>query len=130
MHVRGALHALWMWGPLLAYVALIFYLSSLSQIPWASAYPDYLEHSMEYFGLAVLTARALNSGLTQAVPSRTLLIALCLCVGYAISDEIHQKFVPNRFADITDVVSDAIGAGAGLLVLHLGHRVLSRRDVL
>jgi len=119
-----------MWGPLLAYVVLIFYVSSLSQIPWAAAYPDYLEHSMEYLGLAILTARALNNGLTRPVPSRTLFMALFLCVGYAISDEIHQKFVPNRFADVTDVVSDAFGAGTGLLILHLGHRILNRRGVL
>ena len=130
MPVRGVLHALWMWGPLLAYVVLIFYLSSLSQIPWAAAYPDYLEHSVEYLGLAVLMARALNNGLTKSVPSRTLLMAFGLCVGYAISDEIHQMFVPNRFADITDVVSDAIGAGTGLLALHFGHRLLQRRSVL
>ena len=130
MSVRGALRALWMWGPLVGYVALIFYLSSLSQIPWAAAYPDYVEHSVEYFGLAVLTARALNKGLTRPVAPRTLLLAFLLCVGYAISDEIHQKFVPNRFADVTDVVSDALGAGMGLLALHAGRRLLDRRGVL
>jgi VanZ family protein len=128
MPVRQPLHALWIWGPLLAYVVLIFYLSSLSQIPWATAYPDYLEHSVEYLGLAVLTARALNNGLTRSVPGRTLLLAFGLCAGYAISDEIHQMFVPNRFADVTDVVSDAIGAGTGLLALRFGHRLLSRRS--
>ena len=129
MPVRGGLHLLWMWGPLFAYLALIFYLSSLTQVSWAAAYPDYLEHSMEYFGLAVLMARALNNGLTRPATTRTLLIAFCLCVGYAISDEIHQYFVPNRFSDVTDVASDAIGAGAGLLALHFGHRLLRRRSV-
>jgi len=129
MPVRGALSALVLWGPVAAYLALIFYLSSLSQIPWAAAYPDYLEHAVEYLGLGVLTARALNRGLTRAVPPRTLLLAFILCVGYAISDEIHQKFVPNRFADVTDVVSDAVGAGTGLLALHAGRRLLDRRGV-
>src|SRR6267142_894986 len=90
----------------LAYVVLIFYLSSLSQIPWAAAYPDYLEHSVEYLGLAVLMARALNNGLTRSVSSRTLLIAFGFCV------------------------SDAIGAGTGLLALYFGHRLLYRRSVL
>ena len=124
------LRALWIWGPLVAYVVLIFYLSSLSQIAWAAAYPDYIEHSTEYCGLAVLMTRALNNGLNRCVPGRTLLLAFLLCLGYAISDEIHQMFVPNRFADITDVVSDAIGAGTGLLALHFGHRLLYRRSVL
>ncbi len=123
------LRALWIWGPLVAYVVLIFYLSSLSQIAWAAAYPDYIEHSTEYCGLAVLMTRALNNGLNRCVPGRTLLLAFLLCLGYAISDEIHQMFVPNRFADVTDVMSDAVGAGAGLVALHLGRRLLDRGSV-
>ncbi len=130
MSPRRILHAIWIWGPLLTYVVLIFYLSGLSQIPWAARYPDYLEHSLEYLGLAILTARALNKGLLRPVPARTLLVALLLCVGYAISDEIHQKFVPDRFADITDVLSDAVGAGVGLAALHAGRRLLDRGGVL
>ena len=126
MSVRGALRALFLWGPLAAYLGIIFYLSSLSQVPWASAYPDYLEHGVEYLGLGVLTARALNRGLNRAIPPRTLVLAFVLCVGYAISDEIHQMFVPNRFADVTDVVSDAVGAGTGLLALRAGRRLLDR----
>jgi VanZ family protein len=130
MFLRGGLRVIWIWGPLLAYGLLIFYLSSLSQIPWAARYPDYLEHSVEYLGLGILTARALNRGLLHPVPPRTLLIAFLLCVVYAISDEIHQMFVPNRLADVTDVLSDATGAGAGLLALHLGHRLVRRGRVL
>jgi len=129
MPLDRVLRRLWLWGPVLGYVLLIFYLSSLSQIPWASAYPDYLEHAIEYLGLAVLMARALNGGLNRAVPGRTLLLALLLCVGYAISDEIHQKFVPNRFADVTDVMSDAVGAGLGLAALHFGRRLFDRGGV-
>lgn len=124
--VRGALRALWIWGPLVAYCALIFYLSSLSQVPWASNYPDYLEHSLEYLGLSILTARALNGGLRSTFSTRALALAFVLCVGYAILDEIHQKFVPNRLADVRDVLSDAVGAGVGLLGLRAGTRLMVR----
>ena len=123
------LHQIGLWGPPLAYGYLIFYLSSLSHIPFASEAPDYLEHGVEYFGLAVLMARALNDGLRHPVPWRTLVVALLLCVGYAATDEIHQMFVPNRFADITDVLSDAVGASLGLATLRFGQRLLSRPDV-
>jgi len=129
MSLRGFLHALWIWVPLLAYLVLIFYLSSLSKIPWAPRYPDYLEHSVEYLGLAILAARALNNGLTRPVPVRTLLLAFALCIAYAISDEIHQKFVPDRFSDVTDVLSDAVGAGVGLGALHVTGRLRVRRSV-
>jgi VanZ family protein len=129
MSLRGCIHALWIWGPLFGYLVLIFYLSSLSQFPWTPRYPDYLEHALEYLGLAILTARALNNGLLQPVPARTFLIAFTLCVAYAISDEIHQMFVPSRFADVRDVLSDAVGTGLGLGLLHAGSRFLSRRSV-
>jgi VanZ family protein len=130
MSFRRALRALWIWGPLFFYLVLIFYLSSLPKITWAAEYPDYLEHWLEYLGLAVLAARALNNGLTRPIPGRLLLIAFFLCVGYAISDEIHQMFVPNRFSDVTDVISDALGAATGLLALHLGSRLFVRRSAL
>ena len=130
MSPRGIAHALWIWGPLLAYLVLIFYLSSLSQVPWAARYPDTLEHSIEYCGLAILTARALNNGLLRPVSPRTLLLAFVLCMAYAILDEIHQYFVPDRFADVLDVLSDALGAGVGLGALYVGRRLLARGGVL
>ena len=126
---RGILRTTWIWGPLVAYGFLIFYLSGLSQVPWTASYPDYVAHSIEYMGLAVLTARAFNNGLLRPFSGRTLALAFLLCLGYAISDEIHQMFVPNRFADVTDVLSDAAGAAAGLLGLRFGRRLLLRRGV-
>jgi VanZ family protein len=126
MDGRTLLHRLWIWGPVVAYVIFIFYLSGLSQIPWGEVAPDYLSHALEYCGLAVLVARALNDGLSRAVPTRTLLLAFALCVAYAATDEFHQMFVPNRFADITDVLSDAAGASVGLLAVHFGLRLLVR----
>lgn len=130
MSPRGIAHALWIWGPLLGYLVLIFYLSSLSRVPWAASYPDYVEHSIEYCGLAILTARALNNGFLRPVSPRMLLLAFVLCVAYAILDEIHQYFVPDRFADYHDVLSDALGAGVGIGALYVGRRLLARESVL
>ncbi len=127
MDGRSLLHRLWIWGPVVAYLILIFYLSGLSQIPWGDVTPDYVSHALEYCGLAVLVARALNDGLRRATPRRTLRLAFALCVAYAATDEFHQMFVPNRYADITDVLSDAAGASAGLVAVHLGQRMLARR---
>ncbi len=33
---------------------------------------------------------------------------------YAVSDEVHQLFVPGRGGQLTDVIIDTAGAGAGL----------------
>ena len=43
-----------------------------------------------------------------------LLLTLMVCVGYAISDEIHQYFVPERTPRITDVLIDTSGALRGM----------------
>ncbi len=124
----GPLRALWIWGPVVIYLAGIFYLSSLSSIAWAAAYPDYLEHSAEYAGLAVLLARALNGGLARAVPPPRLLLSFALCVAYGALDEFHQYFVPDRLADWRDVLSDTTGAAIALAALHLAGFFLLRRD--
>ena len=129
MSLGGILHRIWIWGPLVAYVFLIFYLSGLSQIPWAPSYPDYVAHSTEYMGLAILTARALNNGLLRPFTARTLALAFLLCLANAVIDECYQYFVPDRFADVRDVLSDAAGAGAGLLGLRFSRRLLVRGGV-
>ena len=44
---------------------------------------------------------------------------LLLCIGYAITDELHQSFVPGRTPKLTDVLIDSSGAllGIGIYLL-------------
>ncbi len=127
MRPSPAVRHLWFWGPVIAYVALIFYLSSLSDISLAAPYPDHILHAGEFFALAILVARALNGGLQRPISPRTMLLAFLFCVLYAVSDEIHQMFVPNRYADLTDVLSDVVGAALGLVGLLFMQRMVLRR---
>jgi VanZ family protein len=128
MRSSPGLKRLWFWGPVIAYVALIFFLSGMSDISWSAPYPDYVLHAAEYIGLAILVVRALNGGLQRAIPPRTMLLAFLFCALYAISDEIHQMFVPNRYADYIDVLSDVGGAAIGLVGLHFMQRMVLRRN--
>lgn len=105
------------WGPAILYLGLIYYVSAQPQIGWAAPYPDKLLHVSEYLVLAVLLARALNNGIRRPVPSARLLLAWGLCAGYAVTDEIHQIFVPGRSPDARDALADACGAALGLLML-------------
>ena len=46
-----------------------------------------------------------------------VLISLCVGVTYAISDEVHQYFVPGRGPSIMDVGIDTLGVLAGIFLL-------------
>jgi len=119
---RTILGLAWIWGPVAAYLALIFHLSAQSSVGWATPYPDVVLHALEYSVLGMLLARALNDGLARIVPDKLLVLAWMLCVVYAVSDEYHQTFVPGRTGDWRDALSDAAGTAAGLAILSLAQR--------
>ncbi len=41
-------------------------------------------------------------------------MSLAAAVLFAVTDEIHQSFVPGREATVRDVVIDAFGSGAAI----------------
>ena len=47
------------------------------------------------------------------------LVAVAACVLYAVSDEVHQYFVPGRAMLAKDVLVDAIGVCLGVLCVFL-----------
>ena len=47
--------------------------------------------------------------------SKSMIICLSIGVLYAISDEIHQGFIPGRTPQITDVMIDTMGVVLGML---------------
>lgn len=48
-----------------------------------------------------------------------MLTAFLCGVGYSISDEIHQNFIPGRTGKILDVLIDSTGIASGLLLISL-----------
>lgn len=99
--------------PPLLYAAAIFALSGMSKPPGPPLLYnlDKLAHFSEYLGLGLLTARAL--GAYARTGARALSLAVLLCALYAVSDEVHQLFVPGRSADLLDLLADVLGAGSG-----------------
>ena len=43
-----------------------------------------------------------------------VVFTLLLCIGYAITDELHQAFVPGRTPKLLDVLIDSSGALLGI----------------
>jgi len=71
-------------------------------------------HFTYYLVLAILVKYALERSGVHG--GRNILIALLICILYAISDEVHQLFVPGRSGEIRDVIIDSTGAASGILI--------------
>ena len=94
----------------LALMGLIFWSSAQSgggDIPeWAHV----LAHFLEYAALAALWIWALG----PVIGTRAWPVAAAIALAFAISDEIHQSFVPGRVSDPVDVIVDSAGIWAAL----------------
>lgn len=100
------------WLPVVIYAIIIFYFSSIpgQDIPHVFPYQDIVFHVIEYALFALLINRALRAGNPAIAYSRRFLWVIVLVIIYAITDEFHQSFVPNRIPSLFDIVSDGIGA--------------------
>ena len=84
-----------------------------------------LGHFSVYFVLAVALYWMLTFIITPG-PARYL-TAWGLAVLYGVTDEWHQSFVPGRTPDVLDIVTDAIGAATGLLLVWLILRMMPHK---
>ena len=69
-------------------------------------------HLLVYFVLGYLMIYTLKE--FRLVDKRTYIYAVILCMLYAVSDEVHQYFVPGRSAEVIDVVIDTVGSSLGV----------------
>ncbi len=70
-------------------------------------------HFFAYLLLGGLVLNALRVSWSTAWANRVM-VALLICALYAVSDEIHQIFVPGRGAQVKDVLIDISGAVFGV----------------
>ena len=103
-----------LWGPVIAYMALIFYLSSLHNPPLPAEISDKVGHGFGYSGLGIVVTRALAGGLPRRIGIAIALGALAISIAYGASDEFHLSFVAGRTEDLHDLYADAIGAAIGV----------------
>ena len=103
---------LWYWGPVIAYALLIVFLSAQSTpsqyVPgFLYGLSDKILHGLEYGVLALLLYRAFKHTVKTGW---TVGLSILTAVLFGLTDEIHQWFVPNREADIFDLLADGLGA--------------------
>lgn len=101
------------WGPPILWMVVIFCLSSQESTQVSDIYTwNFIFfkslHIIEYAILYFLLFRAtLTENLKDQKKAR--LIALLVTFLYAVSDEVHQTFVPTREGRLRDVGIDTIG---------------------
>ncbi len=109
------------WLPVLAFVTLIFALSSVANLKppldWANS--DKLAHGLEYTVLGFLLVRAFDGSETLA--SRFACAMLAVIVGCVTGtlDELWQAHVPGRVSSPYDFLADATGIVIGQIVYAL-----------
>jgi VanZ family protein len=105
------------WLPPFCWALLIFDLSSHSfadsTLPFNHF--DKLIHAGIYGILCFLFYRAFLQMQTIWWKEKAVTLSLLFSILYAISDEIHQMFVPMRTPDMMDILADSMGAGLFLI---------------
>jgi VanZ family protein len=105
------------WVLTFAYMATIFYISSLSYIPEGPIMrdlPALIKHAMLYTGLGILLFISFKS---IKVKKYAWILAVSIAVWYGITDEIHQAFVPGRVCALEDVIANGIGSVFGASIV-------------
>lgn len=67
-----------------------------------------MAHLSEYLILGILTYNVIR------YYDKKILLAILICVIYAISDEVHQIFVPGREFKLLDICIDSFGTIIGI----------------
>jgi len=96
------------WGPVVAWLAVISYLSRQPTVPIPGGTPDWLLHAAEFGILAALLMRA-TAGAGRGGFRRAALVTI-VCGAAGALDEYHQSFVPGRTASVSDAAADLAGA--------------------
>lgn len=131
------------WIPVIVFMALIFvfsaqpktappdgdavYFSGVMPIFTAGDWDLIIKKASHILGYGLLAALLMHA-LWRSVDRNARTIAysaLLITLVYALTDELHQAFVPGRNASLLDIGFDYIGAACATLI---GRRVLSRHQ--
>lgn len=111
----------WYYLPILIWASLIFFLSHQPVLPGHTVFQlDFVikksGHIFVYAVLFFLIYRALVYNKLTTIQG-TIICLLISCT-YALSDELHQSFIPGRTASLRDVLFDCLGMMLAWLKIH------------
>ena len=109
-------------------MAVIFFLSSMTEPPLPEDVSDKSGHVLGYTVLGVTVVRAVAGGLPRRITPRIAVIAIAITVAYGATDELHQAFVAGRTAEIADLYADGAGAVLATIACWAWGIIPARRD--
>ena len=81
-------------------------------------FTEYMAVGFLSFGIAVIWMQRIKAGIVAVT------LQIFLSAGL---DEIHQYFVPGRYASFRDVLIDTAGGIAGIMIVFLMYKIRKRR---
>jgi VanZ family protein len=112
------------WAPVVFYALFIFSLSNRSYPNALPTFDTKIFHPIEYMTLGIFLSIAWYNIGKHKHPTAMIFVVLISGVLFAVSDEIHQAFIPGRNARIADVLIDSAGVAVGCALFLLS--VLTR----
>lgn len=88
----------------------------------AYLYPDKFAHVILYLGFGLLLYQTLKRSKNGVLNNHAALLSVLLGTLFAVTDEVHQAFVPYRSASSMDLIADVVGLlfAQLLILLYLG----------
>ena len=115
-----------LWAPACAYMAVIYFASSVPGSDLPGHISDKLAHLLEYAVLGVLFLVPLADGRLSHVTIKAAATAVVLSTVYGVFDELHQAFTPDRTPDARDLLADGVGAVLGVVSVLLVRALVTR----
>jgi VanZ family protein len=106
------------WLPTLAYMGLLFWLSSSPHPPTLAPFPysDKLGHALAYCLLGALLWRALRGTTRGTWRARAPLMSVILGVIYGALIELYQSTLGYRSCEWGDALANAMGVTTGVVI--------------
>jgi VanZ family protein len=126
--------ALIVWGPVVVMMLLIFVFSAQPKsappahrdgVYFSGVMPIFTGHTLDTLvkkaahmaGYGLLGVLIMRGFLAQGTSAReAAYFAILLAVCYALTDELHQTFVPGRHSTVLDIGFDYVGAASACLL--------------
>jgi len=100
------------------WMAIIFYFSSIPNLKITEGLSDLILRKIAHFSVYFILNFLLFRSIIQTNKSnKTIFYSTLFSILYAISDEIHQYFVPTRNFSFVDILIDSAGAFTFLFLL-------------